>query len=182
MKLEKIISDFMKRQLEEQKLAKKKEKIQVCIKPDSYMGKEIIYQTALLHEMLEEIREQKKEKTKALCKTKNSFLASPAASWDDIMASTDTPIPDLKGRHCYGGISFNRTNSFVAVSLIFAYEEKVAVHQRTFICRQDPDLDQINAPLEEWVRAGEAEWVDAAEVPAELVAGWFREKSSIAIF
>ena len=175
--LKKEISNFMKRQLEEQKLAKKKEKIQVCIKPDSYIGKEIQYQTALLHEILDEIREQRREKAISQ-NTKFPFrhLVSPVASWNDIMASTDTPIPDLEGRTCFGGISFNKINGFVAVILIFAYEEKVALIQHTFICRQDPDLDRVNAPIEEWVRAGEAEWVDAAEVPAELVAAWFREK------
>lgn len=32
------------------------EKKQVCIDPDSIIGKEIMYQTALLHEILYEIR------------------------------------------------------------------------------------------------------------------------------
>ena len=35
---------------------KKKRKKQVCIDPDSIIGKEIMYQTALLHEILHEIR------------------------------------------------------------------------------------------------------------------------------
>ena len=89
--LKKEISDFMKRQLEEQKLAKKKEKIQVCIKPDSYIGKEIQYQTALLHEILDEIREQRREKAVSQ-NTKFPFrhLVSPVASWNDIMASRHT--------------------------------------------------------------------------------------------
>lgn len=56
MEMEKKLSEFMKKQLKEQKHAKRKEKIQVCIKPDSYIGKEIQYQTALLHEILAEIR------------------------------------------------------------------------------------------------------------------------------
>lgn len=122
------------------------------------------------------LEKKKQKKTKTPCKAKSSFPAFPVASWNDIMASTDTPIPDLEGRTCFGGISFNKINGFVAVILIFAYEEKVALIQHTFICRQDPDLDRVKAPLEEFVRTGEAEWVDAAEVPAELVAAWFREK------
>lgn len=59
MEIEKKISEFMKKQVEEQKLAKRKEKVQVCIKPDSYIGKEIQYQTSLLHEILAEMRENK---------------------------------------------------------------------------------------------------------------------------
>ena len=38
--------------------AKKKRK-SVCIDPDSVIGKEIMYQTALLHEILDEIRGEK---------------------------------------------------------------------------------------------------------------------------
>ena len=57
--IEKTISRFMKMQMEEQKHSKRKEKKQVCIKPDSYIGKEIQYQTALLHEILEELRKSK---------------------------------------------------------------------------------------------------------------------------
>lgn len=40
--------------------AKKKRK-SVCIDPDSVIGKEIMYQTALLHEILDEIREEKRK-------------------------------------------------------------------------------------------------------------------------
>ncbi|MCI9439332.1 MAG: hypothetical protein HFH85_19730 [Lachnospiraceae bacterium] len=59
MDIEKTISEFMKRQAEEQRAARKKERLQVCIKPDSYIGKEIMYQTALMHEILAELRKDK---------------------------------------------------------------------------------------------------------------------------
>lgn len=59
MHMEERISEFMKKQMEEQKRTKKKEKIQICINPDSYIGKEIQYQTALLHEILAEVRKSK---------------------------------------------------------------------------------------------------------------------------
>lgn len=50
------ISLFAKRQRDEINKEKKKRKKQVCIDPDSIIGKEIMYQTALLHEILHEIR------------------------------------------------------------------------------------------------------------------------------
>lgn len=50
------ISLFAKRQRDEINKEKKKRKKQVCIDPDSIIGKEIMYQTALLHEILYEIR------------------------------------------------------------------------------------------------------------------------------
>lgn len=58
MEIERLISEFIKKQTEEQKCSKRREKIQVCIKPDSYIGKEIEYQTALLHEILTELRKK----------------------------------------------------------------------------------------------------------------------------
>lgn len=50
------ISLFAKRQRDEVSKEKKKRRRQVCIDPDSVIGKEIMYQTALLHEILHEIR------------------------------------------------------------------------------------------------------------------------------
>lgn len=59
VEIEDKVAEFMKKQMEQEKDAKKKEKVQVCIKPDSYIGKEIQYQTALLHQILMEIRKNK---------------------------------------------------------------------------------------------------------------------------
>ena len=55
-----IISNFLKRERGEAEKALKSEKRQVCIKADSYIAKEIKYQTALLHELLDEVRNTKK--------------------------------------------------------------------------------------------------------------------------
>ena len=57
----KEISKFAEMQRDEIKREKAKEKRKrVCIDPDSVIGKKIMYQTALLHEILDEIREEKK--------------------------------------------------------------------------------------------------------------------------
>ena len=53
------ISKYEKRQRDEIAKEKKKRKRQVCIDPDSIIGKEIMYQTALLHEILNEVRGEK---------------------------------------------------------------------------------------------------------------------------
>lgn len=53
----KEISKFAEMQRDEIKREKaKKKRKAVCIDPDSVIGKEIMYQTALLHEILDEIR------------------------------------------------------------------------------------------------------------------------------
>ena len=54
--IERKITEFAKYVLKEAEESKKKEKKQVCINPDSMIGKEIKYQTALLHEILYELR------------------------------------------------------------------------------------------------------------------------------
>lgn len=50
------IARFRKIELEEAIAEKKSRKKQVCIDPDSVIGREIKYQTALLHQILDEIR------------------------------------------------------------------------------------------------------------------------------
>lgn len=56
MDIEREISEFKKNELKEVEESRKKEKKQVYIAPDSLIGKEIKYQTALLHEILHELR------------------------------------------------------------------------------------------------------------------------------
>lgn len=51
-----VIARFRKMELEEAVAEKKSKKKQVCIDPDSVIGREVKYQTALLHQVLEEIR------------------------------------------------------------------------------------------------------------------------------
>lgn len=56
------ISEFAKIEMEDAKKEKKGRlslKVEVSIDPDSVIGKEIKYQTALLHEILNEIRGRK---------------------------------------------------------------------------------------------------------------------------
>ncbi len=56
MNIEHKIAEFAKREKKEAEKSKEKEKNQVCINPDSYMAKEIKYQTALLHQILNELQ------------------------------------------------------------------------------------------------------------------------------
>ena len=57
----KEISKFAEMQRNEIKREKaKKKRKSVCMDPDSVIEKEIMYQTALLHEILDEIRGEKK--------------------------------------------------------------------------------------------------------------------------
>ena len=52
------IRKFAEREKKEVQNALQEEKKQVCIKADSYIAKEIKYQTALLHQILEKLNER----------------------------------------------------------------------------------------------------------------------------
>ena len=56
--IESAISEFKRIELEEEQKAKRKEKWRVNINPNSLIGREIKYQTALMHEILSELRKQ----------------------------------------------------------------------------------------------------------------------------
>lgn len=97
------------------------------------------------------------------------------ASWEDILA-TNRPLPDLEGRACIGALDYAKTNDFVACVLLFSVGEELAVLQHTFVCRSGRDLAGIKAPLDEWERRGDLEFVDGPEIPPECVSGWFARK------
>ncbi len=99
------------------------------------------------------------------------------ASWDDIMA-TNRPLPDLEGWPCVGGVDYAKTNDFVVAVLLFLVGDELCVIQHTWVCKESRDLPGIKAPLKEWEERGDLEFVDAPEVPAELIAEWFAQQGS----
>lgn len=56
--VEQLIAEFAKKEKEDAAKAKETEKNIACINPESYIAKEIKYQTALLHEILAELRKR----------------------------------------------------------------------------------------------------------------------------
>lgn len=98
------------------------------------------------------------------------------ASWADICAATEQELPDLEGKNCIGCLDYAKTNDFVAVGLLFRTDEKVCFLQHTFICKRSRDLNGIKAPLKEWEKKGDVEYIDDVEIPPELIAKWFKKK------
>lgn len=94
------------------------------------------------------------------------------ASWDNIMA-TNRPLPDLEGWPCIGAVDYAKTDDFVAAVLIFMVGNDICVVQHTWVCRESRDLVGIKAPLDEWERRGDLEFVPGPEIPPEAVAEWF---------
>ncbi|MCD8396102.1 MAG: terminase large subunit [Lachnospiraceae bacterium] len=99
------------------------------------------------------------------------------ASWDDIMA-TNRELPDLEGWPCIGGLDYAKTNDFVSAVLLFLVGDELCVIQHTWVCNESRDLPGIKAPLKEWEARGDLEFVDAPEIPPELIAEWFAEQGA----
>lgn len=99
------------------------------------------------------------------------------ASWDDILA-TNRPLPNLLGRPCAAAMDYAKTNDFVTCVLLFQVGNDLAVLQHTFVCRSSRDLPGIKAPLDEWARNGDLEFVDGPEIPPELPAEWFAQQGA----
>ena len=97
------------------------------------------------------------------------------ATWEDIQA-TNQEMEDFEGCNCVGAVDYATTNDFVGVGLTFRRNGKVYHIHHTFVCRNSRDLPGIKAPLEEWERKGNLEFVDDVEIPTELIVGWFEEK------
>lgn len=100
------------------------------------------------------------------------------ATWEDILA-TNQEMLDLRGKNCVGGVDYAKTNDFVAVGLTFRDNGKIYHIHHTFICSRSRDLPGIKAPLREWEKKGDVEFVDDVEISPEVVTGWFEKMGQI---
>lgn len=98
------------------------------------------------------------------------------ASWEDIVAASEQEMADIHGLDCVGGVDYSQTNDFTACVLLFKIGGKHYVLHHTFVCKQSRDLHGIQAPLDEWEKAGALEYVDNVEIPADMIVGWFIEQ------
>ena len=100
-------------------------------------------------------------------------MENEVTSWDNLIAASrefDREI--LRGRSCVAGIDYASTTDFVSVGLLFRISEIDYWIIHTFICEKSADLPRIKAPLREWAARGFVTFVNAAEIPPDLVAVW----------
>lgn len=100
------------------------------------------------------------------------------ATWEDILA-TNQEMPDLRGKNCVGGVDYAKTNDFVAVGLTFRDNGKIYHIHHTFICSRSRDLPGIKAPLREWEKKGDVEFINDVEISPEVVTGWFEKMGQV---
>lgn len=101
-------------------------------------------------------------------------MENEVATWDDLTKATRAfDLDMLKGRQCVGGIDYASTTDFVAAGLLFRIDDIDYWYSHTWVCGKSADLPRIKAPLREWEAKGLLTFVNAAEIPPDLIAAWF---------
>ena len=94
------------------------------------------------------------------------------AKWEDIKAC-NTPLIDLKGLDCVGGLDYAKTDDMVGCCLLFKKDGKYYLIHHTFVCMKSRDLKGIKAPLKEWEKLGHLTFINDVEIAPKVVVDWF---------
>lgn len=99
-------------------------------------------------------------------------------SWENILA-TNQPMPQpLKGI-CVVGIDYTKINDFASAGGLFRVDGKFVWKQKSWVCTNSADLGRINKEkLQEAELNGDLEYVDALEIPTEIITEWIQEQTS----
>jgi phage terminase large subunit-like protein len=104
-----------------------------------------------------------------------TYEEASVTDWKNIIAAK-APLPDLTGCSCVAGIDYMKTTDFLSAGLLFKYKGSFCWMQHSWVCRASLDLPRIQAPLEEWEKAGYLTFVDGPEIPPDVPAEWLAEK------
>ena len=94
-------------------------------------------------------------------------------SWDNLLAaSREYNKEKIMNRPCVAGIDYASTTDFISAGLLFRVDDIDYWLPHTWVCSKSPDLPRIKAPLREWEAQGLLTFVNAAEIPPDLVTCW----------
>jgi phage terminase large subunit-like protein len=106
-------------------------------------------------------------------------MENEVTSWDNLLAaSRDYALDLLRNRLCVAGIDYAKTTDFVAAGLLFRIDEIDYWYEHAWVCSKSEDLPRIKAPLRDWAALGYMTFVDAAEIPPDLVAIWLQNTAA----
>jgi phage terminase large subunit-like protein len=106
-------------------------------------------------------------------------MENEVTSWDNLLAaSRDYALDLLRNRLCVAGIDYASTTDFVAAGLLFRIDEIDYWYEHTWVCSKSAELPRIKAPLRDWAALGYMTFVDAAEIPPDLVAIWLQNTAA----
>ncbi len=140
------------------------------------------YLPTLLEEIRKEYREWKENRSSAsdfMTKRMNIRQGSEIAiaDWETIMATKQIVIPIAREIGVIG-LDYTKINDFASAGVLTKRGKKFVYNkQKTWICKYSADLPNITFPVEEAVAAGDAEIIDAPEIPPELIAEWVAEQT-----
>ena len=106
-------------------------------------------------------------------------MENEVTSWDNLLAASRAfDINLIRGWQCVVGIDYASTTDFVSAGFLFRIDEVDYWLCHTWICSKSVDLPRIKAPLRDWAALGYMTFVEAAEIPPELVAGWIQNTAA----
>lgn len=97
-----------------------------------------------------------------------SNMEIAVTEWDNI-ASTNRPLPDLRGMTCTVGIDFASIRDWAAVNFHFRRGDERIDIGHYWLCLRNPDLNRVKAPWREWADMGLVTLVDDVEIHPELL-------------
>lgn len=101
------------------------------------------------------------------------FSELAVTDYDKILA-TKKPLPDLRKWACVAGLDYAELNDWASVVLLFKRGEKRYVLCHTWICEQSKTLHRVQAPWEDWVRAGYCTLVREPTINPALLGDWLQ--------
>lgn len=140
------------------------------------------YLPTLLEEIRKEYKEWKENRSSASdFMTKRMGIRQgngeiEITSWENILATRQIVLPIVREIGVLG-LDYTKINDFASAGVLTKREKKFVFKQKTWICKYSEDLPNINFPVEEACAAGDAEIIDAPEIPPELIAEWVAEQT-----
>lgn len=144
------------------------------------------YLPSLLDEIRKEYREWKNNPARLpafMSKRMNlpeSAKESAVADWE-LIAATNKPLPELKGRSCTVGIDYSKLNDWAAVNIHFRTDEQRYDINHAWVCTSSADIPRIKAPWREWAKKGDITIVDDVEIHPSYIVDFVSRAAQVFI-
>ena len=100
-------------------------------------------------------------------------------TWENILMTRQNVEPPIMREIGVVGIDYTKMNDIAAAGVLTKRGAKFIFKQHTWICANSADLPCIKFPYTEAVEAGDAEIIDAPEIPPELIADWVATQATL---
>lgn len=118
------------------------------------------------------------------CNCPLNTVEGAITSWENIQACfcgcspSELITQEIREKPCLIAFDYSDVNDFMGAVILTLHNDIVYIEHKTWICRESEDLYRIKFPLDEAVRAGDAEYVDGPRIPPELPVLWVAERTA----